>query len=124
MKNRNFKKNLKLLTSYSNSRSKELFEIETHAIANYGGQAKELESAIGLLRLGDHLGWRPLLMIHNKATIRKYEEILGIKVRELFEEEGPSAQRSIGYFTVSKAKTFWKAVRGDVKVEQKGEIQE
>lgn len=47
--------------------------------------------------LRGYVGWKVLVLVHIKRTIRKYEEILGIDVRELFAEEGPSAMRSIGY---------------------------
>jgi len=117
-----YRSNFAKLSKRTKSRSDKLVEIELDCIARYGGQAKELESAIGMLRLGDHLGWKPLLLIHSKRTIKKYEEILGITVRDFFEEEGPSAERSVGFFAVLQAKSFWKAVSGDEKVEGKGDI--
>lgn len=43
----------------------------------------ELEKAIGL-RLRHHVGWNPLVLIHGKKTVPKYEEIRGTKFRELF----------------------------------------
>ena len=63
----------------------------------FSGMFDDLEAALGVLRIGHHLGWRVLVLIHNKRTIRKYEEILGIDVREFFPAEGPSCERSIGY---------------------------
>lgn len=115
-------KNLELLAKQTNKRQEELSQIECHAIANYKGQVKELETAIGMLRLGDHFGWRALLIIHSKRTIRKYEEILAIDIREFFPEEGPSAQRSKGYYYAQKLSNYWKAVSGDVRVENRSEI--
>ena len=72
--------------------------------------------------MGDHFGWRVLVVLHNKRTIRKYEEILNIKVRELFPEEGPSAYRSVGYSIASKLGNFWKAVSGDIRINGRTEM--
>jgi len=47
--------------------------------------------------MGEHVGQRILLIIHNKRTIRKYEEILNIEVREFCPVVGPGADRSVGY---------------------------
>ena len=90
-------KNLHKLAPFSQERIEQLHAIERQAIASFTGQFDELEAALGMLHLGDHLGWKPLVLIHNKRTIRKYEEILGINIREFFPEEGPSAERSMGY---------------------------
>jgi predicted transcriptional regulator len=67
------------------------------------------------------VGWKVLALIHNKRTIRKYEEILGINVREEFDEEGPFADKSIALNVVKKLGTFWKAVNG---IEKDSELRE
>ena len=111
-------KNLHKLAPYSQERADELHDIARKAFANFTGQMDELEAALGLLHLGDHLGWKPLVLIHNKRTIRKYEEILGIVVRDFFVAEGPSADRSLGYSIAKKIGNFWKAVSGEVKSDE------
>jgi len=121
-KNPNFTKNLEKLARRTVDEAAELERIEKEAIANFSGSLDELNSALGMLRMGHHVGWRVLYIIHSKRTIRKYEEILGIKVRELFPEEGPSADRSIGYGIAKKLENFWKAVSGDTKIEHRREI--
>ena len=121
--NPNYQKNIARLATRSTERSAELERIERDTIANFGGLLDELSGALGMLRMGDHFGWRVLVLIHSKRTIRKYEKILGIKIRELFPEEGPSAERSIGYKFVKKIGNFWKAVSGDIKVEGRREIE-
>ena len=68
--------------------------IERDAFARFTGLFGELEAAIGMLRMGQYVGWRVLIIIHNKSTIRKYEEILGINISEYFDEEEPLARRS------------------------------
>lgn len=108
-------KNLHKLAPFSQERVEERHTIERQAIASFTGQFDELEAALGMLHLGDHLGWKPLVLIHNKRTIRKYEEILGINIREFFPEEGPSAERSMGYRIAKQIGNFWKAVSGEIK---------
>ncbi len=109
------RKNRLALAPFAPDRLEQLSKIEREAFARFTGQFDELEAAIGMLRLGDHLGWKPLVLIHNKRTIRKYEEILAIEVREFFAEEGPSAHRSRGYVIAKQLGNFWKAVSGAIK---------
>ena len=108
-------KNRHALALFDRERMEKILEIEYKAIAKFQGTFDELEAALGVLHLGDHMGWKPLVLIHNKRTIRKYEEILGIRLKDLFPEEGPSASRSIGYTIAKKIGSFWKAVSGEVK---------
>lgn len=113
-----FRKNLNKLAPFDRDQIERLNEIERKAIANFIGTLDELEAALGMLHLGPHMGWRPLVLIHNKRTIRKYEEILGINIREEFPEEGPSAGRSVGYGIAKRLGNFWKAVSGELKDDQ------
>ena len=111
-------KNLNALAPFNRERVEQLHEIERQAVAHFSGNFDELEAALGMLHLGNHLGWKPLVLIHNKRTIRKYEEILGISIREFFPEEGPSAERSLGYSIAKKIGNFWKAVSGEIKSDE------
>ena len=78
-------------------------------------QLNELESAMGMYVLGWHVGWRVLHIIHSKKTIRKYEDLLGIKVAETFPEYGPDADRTNAYKIIQGVSNFWKAVSGEEK---------
>lgn len=91
-------------------------QIEKRAIIQFTGMLDELESALGMLRIGHHMGWKVLYMIHSKRTIRKYEEILDIKIRDIFPDEGPSAARSAGLDIAKKFSNFWKVVSGEHKL--------
>ena len=102
--------------------AKRLTDLADSAIHNFEGQLDELESALGMLLIGRHFGWRVLVLIHNKRTIRKYEELLGIEVRKYFPEITPASRRSFGYKIVEGAGNFWKAVSGDIPVEGRREI--
>lgn len=107
------------LTSLSSEQKAKLQEIEDNAIISFAGTIDELESALGMLRIGHHFGWRVLYIIHSKKTVRKYEEILDIKIRELFPETGASSTRSIGLSLAMKASNFWKVVSGEEKIENR-----
>ena len=93
------------------------------AIKEFQGDMGELESAIGMYLLGRLVGWKVLVLIHNKRTIKKYEEILGIEIRKEFLEEGPFVEKSVGYQITKKLNTFWKAVAGEVKLEHRRDLE-
>lgn len=114
-----FEQRLKVLTG---KQKEQLQEIEDNAIINFKGMIDELESALGMLRIGHHVGWKLLYLIHSKKTIRKYEDILNIKIRDIFEDTGPSSPRSIGLALADKFSNFWKVVSGEIKIENKKEI--
>ncbi|MDB5811257.1 MAG: hypothetical protein JWN94_3379 [Betaproteobacteria bacterium] len=72
--------------------------------------------------MGRLVGWKILVLIHNKRTLRKYEEILSIKVREAFLPEGPLAHKSVALAFVKKVGNFWKGVSGEIKIEDRREM--
>ena len=115
-------RNRKLLVELTQNQSDDLNTIERDAIARFEGNIGTLTSALGFLRLGYQVGWRVLVLTHNKRTVRKYEDILGISVREYFPEDAPGAERSIGLKMAKAAGNFWKVVSGDLKIEDKREI--
>jgi hypothetical protein len=90
-------------------------ELTKKAIDAFGGQSDELEMALGMLIMGYYVGWKVLVLWHSKKTIRKYEELLGIKVREEYPEVGPLATRSNAFLIAETVSNFWKAVSGEDK---------
>jgi hypothetical protein len=122
--NPHFQHNFAKLETISAERSAELEVIEREAIAHHSGDLTELFKAIGMLHIGDHFGWRVLVLVHNKRTIRKYESILGISIREFFPEEGDASDRSIGLKAAKALGNFWKVVSGESKVENKAKLDE
>lgn len=100
----------------------QLQEIEDNAIRTFKGMLDDLESALGILRIGHHVGWKVLYMAHSKKTVRKYEEILNIRIRDIFPEKGPSADRSLGLALAEKYSNFWKVVSGEIKITNRREI--
>lgn len=116
------KRNQELLVQLTKKQSEELNEIERQAIARFEGNIGTLGSALGFLRLGYQVGWRVLVLTHNKRTVRNYEEILGISIKETFPEDAAGAERSVGLKIANSLGNFWKAVSGDIKIENKREI--
>lgn len=96
-----------------------LERIEAQAKADFKGDLHDLESALGMLRLGHDFGWKVIYIIHSKRTVRKYEQILQgdseeeVRVRDLFEPEGPSSYRSAGYQVVRKVSNFWRVIANE-----------
>ena len=116
-------KNLAKLKKLTAAQKAELEDIEAKAIARFAGSLDELESALGMLRMGHHFGWKVLYLIHSKQTIRKYEDMLDIKIREVFEETGPSSERSIGFQLAKKVSNFWKIISGEEKIENRRQLE-
>lgn len=85
-----------------------------HIIVNYKGDMHDLESAIGMYLMGRLMGWKVLVLIHNKRTIRKYEQILDINIRDL-PDVTELSDKSIAFKVVQDLGNFWKAVSGELK---------
>ncbi len=91
------------------------YKLMDRAIRQTGLTIDEVESAIGMYMVGFHFGWKVLYVVHSKRTIRKYEDILGIKVREIFPEYGPDADRTNAFKIMKAVSSFWKLVSGNEK---------
>lgn len=109
------------LYKLTDAQRKRMEEIEAEAIAGFQGELDELESALGMLRLGHHVGWKVLYLIHSKRTVRKYEKILTgdakepVLIRDLFEATGPSSYRSMALKLAEAASNFWRALSGEAE---------
>jgi hypothetical protein len=105
------------------AKAKALSDMLDAAIDRYaGGTVDELEQALGFYILGRHLGWKVLVLVHNKRTIRKYEEILGISIRKDFKETAAASDRSMGYRLAKEVSNFWKAVSGEISIENRRKL--
>ncbi len=115
------KPNSEKLAKLTIEQKEQLQSLTDDAISNFKGELYQLESAIGMLHMGHHFGWKVLYIIHSKKTIRNYENILGIKIRDVFPETGPSSYRSNGFRAAEKFSNFWKVVSGEFKIDNKSE---
>ena len=84
------------------------------AVKDFSGDLTTLESAIGMFIVGRKMGWKVMLLVHDKKTIRHYEKILGLSVRDELPEVGPWAHKSVAWKLVQKVSNFWKAVKGEI----------
>lgn len=80
----------------------------------YKGDLRELENALGFMFIGYYYGWKVLHILHGKKTVRKYEAMLGISIKEEFEQTGPYANKSIGWQFIQKVSNFWKVINGEI----------
>ncbi len=95
-------------------KDQDLIKLIDKACKDFSGISTELETAIGAFMLGRLIGWKPLLLIHDKKTLRKYENILGIQFREALPEEGKLAKKSLAWNLSQDVSNFWKAVSGHI----------
>ena len=84
------------------------------AIKDFEGDMTTLESAIGAYIVGQKIGWKPLLLVHDKKTIAKYEKILGRNFREEMDPVGVWCNKSNAWRAVQKISNYWKAVKGEI----------
>jgi hypothetical protein len=92
------------------------------AIDLYKGDVTQLEAAIGLAFLCEHMGWKPMMLVHDPRTIKKYDEIMrrgndafSYRVEKLAPEIGPKARKLVAWDLVQKGRDFWRSVRGQEK---------
>ena len=111
-----------VIANLTEKQRQQLLDIQESAIAAFTGQLDELESALGMLSMGHHFGWKVLYLIHSKKTIRKYEVILDIKIRDIFPEKGPSSYRSYGLSLAEIIGNFWKVAGGDIKIPDRRKV--
>ena len=94
---------------------KKLLDTMKRATERFTGQAPELESALGMLFMGQYYGWKVMYLVHDKKTLAKYNEILGIDdIRDVMDETGPLTHRSMAWKLLQGVTNFWKAVTGAI----------
>ena len=111
------------LAKLTDAEQHQIQKIIENSIRNLHGDITEFESALGMLLLGHHVGWKVLYLVHSKKTIRKYEELLNVKIRDIFPERGPSSSRSVGLAFADRYPNFWKVVSGDIKIPDRRTIE-
>ncbi|MCP4978376.1 MAG: hypothetical protein GY931_19695 [Maribacter sp.] len=90
------------------------------SVKDFRGIMTTMESAVGAVVIGQHLGWRGLKMLHNPSTYNKYEKLLGIKFKDICPEETKYSKRLLGIAISKQVGAFWDIVMGRRKVKNKG----
>lgn len=93
---------------------KQLVELIDNATEDFKGDLRLLSNAIGYLMIGRKFGWKPMLLMHDRKSIKSYEEILKFDSKVIMEEVGPFAYKSVAWKAVQKVANFWKAVKGEI----------
>ena len=96
-----------------NASPEEILDLLQTAILNYHGPSAALDRAMGMYMLTCQTGWKPLYLMRDKRKIKDAEKVLGIVFRNHFPEIGPRPDKSMAWRTLTKAQSFWRAVRGD-----------
>jgi hypothetical protein len=91
----------------------ELIHIWDEAFHNFRGNSEKLKNAFGMLMLARTLGWKPAYLMHSRNTIKEYEKILNISIKDKFPPTTNLANRSIAWSVAGKLSNFWKAVKGE-----------
>ena len=93
---------------------RELIAILDERVRKFKGDLTELERAIGALFVGRQMGWKVLLLVHDRKTIKRYEETLDLEFREPnMPDVGQYAEKSVAWVAVQKVSSFWRAVKGE-----------
>lgn len=100
--------------------SDEQMEILDRSIAEYRGSVTRLESAIGALVVGQTYGLRVLQVGHDRRVLKKHEEILGLKLKDVCPTETALTARSRGVQFAEKCGRFWDVATGRVAFKEKG----
>ena len=83
-------------------------------VKTYKGDVTVLEHAIGCFVVGRKVGWKCLLVMHDRKSIKRYEDILGLPFKDHLPEVGDLAHRSKAWKIVQGVSSFWKAVKGEI----------
>ena len=95
--------------------NKELVELIDSSIQEFQGDTRTLSNAIGYLMIGRQFGWKPLLLMYDRKSVKKYEEILGFDSKVVMPEIGKFANKSVAWKAVQRVSNFWKAVKGEIQ---------
>src|SRR5688572_15557878 len=88
----------------------EMLRIMDEACQEFEGDCSVLESALGALVFGREIGWHALRLMHSGRTYRRYEEILGVRFREVLQERTKQSERMMGIRMADKLGKFWQVV--------------
>src|SRR5688500_1620104 len=81
---------------------------------DYEGSVEVVEAAIGALIVGRLVGHDGLRVLHSWKTLRNYEEILGVKFKELLPPNTRDSDRINGVRWAKKFTALWRALAAGV----------
>lgn len=94
----------------------ELAALVENSFERFRGTADSWESAVGMMFLGKYMGWKIVHLVHSQATVKKYEQIMGIDVKADFDPTTAGSKRSWAWIAIEGFSNFWKAVKGETDI--------
>lgn len=88
----------------------ELMGMINGACKKFEGDTYLLESAIGALVWGRVVGWHALRLMHSSRTFKRYEEVFGVKFREVLPAQTDQSERMRGIKLMNDAGKFWQVI--------------
>lgn len=85
-------------------------------LQEYRGYAPTASDAVGALVLGQVYGWRGIMMLHSRSTVRKFEQVLGLSLRDCMPDRTQFSERILGVRIADEMGKFWAVVKGEVPV--------
>jgi len=99
----------------------EFMAICNKAFKDFKGDVRDFEKAVGTLFVARFTGWKPIYLMQDRKSLKKYEDFLSIKFQDVVEAEGKAAQRSYAWILLTRAKekftNFWAVVRGETNAD-------
>jgi len=103
------------MVTLSDEEKLEVFNQIEKRFDKFKGNVHEFESAAGALIVGQYVGWKVLLLMHDRKTIKKYGDHLDIDYKDWMEPIGKRADKSIAWNLMKKVEDFWKVIKGEIK---------
>jgi len=88
----------------------DFIEVAARAIVEFEGQCEVLESAMGAYAMGLTHGWQAMRVLHTSNTLKKYEAILKVDLRERTKQRTWLSRRICGIRIADGFDKFWKAL--------------
>jgi len=86
------------------------------AVLDYRGMAPKVADALGALAFGQLYGWRGVMMIYSRSTVRGYEQALGITFKDHMPDRTEVSDRILGVRVADELGRFWAVVKGEISV--------
>jgi hypothetical protein len=90
---------------------RELLDRIEQVTKNFKGQADELAEAIGMVVLGNLVGWRVVRLVCSRRCWMMITQLFG-DPKELLPERGRYAYKSLGLRVIDTIGGYWEIIRG------------
>lgn len=87
--------------------------------STYKGQSNVISDALGALLFGQLYGAKGLAMAHTRASVRRFEAVLGVKFSDHMPERTSLSTRIFGVRAADEIGRFWAIAKGDVSCPDK-----